>query len=183
MKLVLCTALFLSLAARTGWAQQATAPAADTAGYEAFTYAKGADRYYLGILPKADGTQVPAYPPTRHVGYKGRITYFLPSLSVTDARRRRSINVKKIKRMEVRGRSCESIALNGKPIDVLAVQLLDGLVTLATIALAQAIPIPIPLGIGLPLLVVGIPCQITTAGTYAVTASGRKFATLILLPL
>lgn len=158
-KLVLYAGLLLSIAAtRPGQAQQVTAPAADTVGHEMFTYAKGTDRYYLGTLVKANGMQLPAYLPTRHTGFKGRISYFLPPLSAANGlQHRRSINVKKIKRMEVRGRSYESIVLNGKPIDILAVQLLDGPVTLATIALARAIPIPIPLGVGLPLPIVGIP--------------------------
>lgn len=145
-------------ATQTGQAQQVPAPAADTVGHEMFTYAKGTDRYYLGTLVKADGMQLPAYLPTQRLGFRGRISYFLPPLTAAnELQHRRSINVKKIKRMEVKGRSYESIVLHGKPIDILAVQLLDGPVTLATIAIARAIPIPIPLGVGLPLPIIGIP--------------------------
>jgi hypothetical protein len=158
-KLVLCAGLLLSMAiTRMSQAQQVTALAADTAGHNIFTYAKGTDRYYLGTLTKADGTQLSAYLPTQRIGYKGRFSYFLPPLSIAnELRHRRSINVKKVKQMEVRGHSYEAVLLNGKPIDVLAVKLLEGPITLATIAMARAIPVPIPLGAGLPMPIVGIP--------------------------
>lgn len=157
LKLLFCVGLVMSAAAaRPAWAQQPAAPAADTVGREKFTYAKGTNRYYWGTLTKADGTQVPAYLPTRHVGYAGRITYFLPPLSVTnELRNRHGINIKEMQAITVRGRQYESIRLNGKPIDILAVRLLDGPVTLATYAEARAIPLPIPLGAGLPMPIAG----------------------------
>ena len=140
----------LLLLSYTSLAQQATAPAADTAGYEMGGYAKFTDRFYYGTLTKMDGTVIQAYLPATRFGYERSIDYFpKPPHQEIFFNGRTKVKMEQIKSMEVRGRVYETVQRNGKNSKIMAMRLVDGPVALGVYAEPSSLFIPIPLAVGI----------------------------------
>ncbi len=150
--------LCLSLAAHSGWSQNAPAAPADTAGFNNWAYGRAADRYYLGELVKADGTRLAVYLPVKSVGYAYQLHYFTKR-SATDATgEHHKLDMAQVRSMTVRGRTSEAVIRpDGKPLGILAVRVLQGPIDLLTHAEPRSIPIPIFAGVGVAMPILGIP--------------------------
>lgn len=159
MNLFATTLLILSAAlALPSQAQPApNATPADTAGYVKGGYHKFTDRFYLGTLTKADGTEIQAYLPSTRTGYERLIDYFPPLLVKGEMRHRHTLKMKALRGMTVHGRVYETVQKKGKNTKIMALHLLDGPISLSTYAEPRVIPIPIPLGVGVAMPILGIP--------------------------
>lgn len=148
--------LIFSLVAHKGIAQIRYAPEADTTGHVKGIYGKGTDRYYYGTLTKIDGTVIRAYLPASRTGYEREIDFFFGAPAQMQSDKRFTVKIKDIKSMTVHGRVYEAVSLQKKSPEVLALDVLDGPVSLALYAEPRALPIPIPLGVGAAMPIVGI---------------------------
>ncbi|MGI4866374.1 MAG: hypothetical protein ACRYFZ_20780 [Janthinobacterium lividum] len=137
MALLLATAL-------PGWAQILPPPSdTDTTSH---TNDSGLVQYRMGTITQVDGTTIKAYMPCNLNGYGGgKLIYFMPPLSIdAQLRHPHTIKIPKIKQMAVHGRLYETVQLQGKSTDILALHLFDGPISLAMYAEPRAIPIPLP---------------------------------------
>ncbi len=110
----------------------------------------GQVRYRMGTITKEDGTTITGYMPCNLVGYGGgKLIYYMPPLSIdAQLRHRHTIKIPEIKQMAVHGRLYETVQREGKNIDILALQLFDGPISLAMYAEPRAIPLPLPIPMG-----------------------------------
>jgi hypothetical protein len=151
----------LLLSPLPGLAQQTPTPKpasaeADTTGHDRYSYGRRMDRFYLGTLTKADGTEIQAFLPTKYMGYERDIEFFLPPLAFGDLRHRNTLKMKDLKAMSVHGKRYETVQQADTKVTVMALKVLDGPVALSVYAEPRAIPIPIPLGVGVAVPILGI---------------------------
>ena len=149
MKLAYYAAFALLLAAKLpGRAQLLPPPpATDTASH---FNASGFVQYRMGTITQVDGTTITGYMPCNLAGYGGgKLIYYLPPLSIdSQLRHPHTIKISKIKQMAVHGRLYETVQRKGKNIDILALRLFEGPISLSMYTEPRAIPVPIPIFMG-----------------------------------
>jgi hypothetical protein len=173
MSLFYSTTLVLVLAsALPGWAQFRPPPSAtDTTSH---TIDGGAAQYRMGTITQVDGTTITAYVPANLNGYGGSLFYFMPPLSIdAQLRHRHLIKISKIKQMDVHGRLYKTMQHDGKNIDVLALHLLDGPVSLAMYTEPRAIPIPLPIPMGSFMAVALLHIKVSDKDHWYLTRNGE----------
>lgn len=149
MRLFYCTVLGLLLtSALPGWAQ--ILPPSSATDTTSHTNDGGTVQYRMGTLTQVDGTTITGYMPCNLAGYGGgNLIYFLPPLSIdAQLRHKHTIKIPKIQQMAVHGRLYKTVQHKGKNIDVLALHLFDGPISLDMYTEPRAIPIPLPIPMG-----------------------------------
>ena len=131
-------------------------------------------QYRMGTISLVDGTSITGYVPSSRNGYGGgSLYYFMPPLSIdAQLRHRHTVKITKIKQMDVHGRLYKTMQHEGKNIDVLALHLFDGPISLAMYTEPRAIPIPLPIPVGSAIMAPLLNIKISDKDHWYLTRNG-----------
>jgi hypothetical protein len=149
MKLIYCAVFTLLLTSTLpGWAR--LSPPSSAPDTTSHTNEGGLVQYRMGSITQVDGTTITGYMPCNLAGYGGgKLIYFMPPLSIdAQLRHRHTITISKIKQMAVHNRLYKTVQRKGKNIDILALHLFDGPISLSMYTEPRAIPLPLPIPMG-----------------------------------